>query len=93
MSQASKVKTAMIAYAQNHPEEQINLYDPQLAKKVTEEGQKIIKDITEKICIECGREKRYFMHNCNRTHTYAEIYGCPKCDDHCGLCDDELDRE
>lgn len=43
-------------------------------------------DVEKEYCDECGNELKNFMHNCNGTSIYDEIYGCPKCDDNCGEC-------
>lgn len=40
-------------------------------------------------CEICGREKKYFMHNCPNSIDYVEIYGCPFCDDNCAYCEHE----
>ena len=36
-------------------------------------------------CLECGRNYRVFMHNCDALDS-KEFYGCPYCDDRCGDC-------
>jgi DNA-binding protein Fis len=38
-------------------------------------------------CENCGRELKYFFHNCDG-QDYNELYGCPVCDDCCPFCKD-----
>ena len=47
---------------------------------------KVSKFEAKEYCLECGKEKRTFMHNCNGTSNMEEKYGCPICDDVCGFC-------
>jgi hypothetical protein len=49
------------------------------------------EDNTE-VC-DCGRAKKSFMHNCSGTSTMNEVYGCPKCDDKCGFCNNDVKTE
>jgi hypothetical protein len=37
-------------------------------------------------CEECGREKHWFIHNCQSNNQYDEMHGCPSCDDQCIFC-------
>lgn len=41
------------------------------------------------ICMECGRKKKFFMHNCPANIDNPEIFGCPYCDDQCSDCREE----
>ncbi len=38
---------------------------------------------------ECGTIKKHFVHNCSGSSNMPEVFGCPKCDDTCGFCNEE----
>lgn len=42
--------------------------------------------MNKEICETCGRELKYFMHNCSESSNYFEFFGCPYCDDYCPEC-------
>ena len=47
------------------------------------------EDDAEELCEKCDTPKKWFMHMCPNNPTAVETYGCPKCDDICGLCHED----
>jgi hypothetical protein len=54
-------------------------------KGFSDDGEDITIEKPQAYCLECGEDFEWFMHSCDSS-TYDEVYGCKKCDDHCGFC-------